>query len=157
MRIAQVQRIEVEPDPRDQRDRDQHRDGETPEHALAVTDQEVVQRRHPRVAHLQRLQPGPGQHHQRRQQGQVQRQRDQHAQARDHAQFGNADVLGGQEGEEAQRHRRPGHGKRAADAARRPSERALDVGFDQPLGAEPHGHLDAEVDAETHEQRDERH
>ena len=156
MGIAQVERVEIEHHPRQQRDARGQRRHERPQHRAAPSLQQTIDRREPRKARLAARRARPEHDHQRGEQGHAQRQRDTHAQPGDHARLGDADIFGRQERAEAeedrprrQRQWRAEHG--GGLAQRRIGRRAA-----RALGIVADADLDAEIHAQSDEQRDER-
>ena len=107
----------------------------------------MVQRRHPLVADIPRLQGRAQEDQQRRQDGQRQDQRDDHAKSGDDAKLGHPDVRGRQKSEEPEGDRRRRQRQGAADPAGRGGERLADLMLQQSLRSEAHAELDAEIDA----------
>ncbi len=156
VRVAQMERVEVEAHERQQGDAGQHRDAERPQHCLAAPREPMVDRRRAAESDFAPRYTGPEQHQQRREQGDAQDQRDHHAHAGDDAQFSDADIVGRQERTEAEEHRARSQRQRRRQRHRRPLQRRRDRRAVHPFGIEADADLDPEIDAEADEQGDER-
>ncbi len=87
-----------------------------------------------------------------RQQGQVKRQRQGHADAGNEAELGDARIIGRHEGEEAHRGGECGNRQRPADFGRGTVQRRGDIAGAEALVAVAHAELDAEIDGMTDEE-----
>ena len=99
---------------------------------------------------------GLEQHQHRGQQRDARHQRDDHPEPGDDAELGDADVIGRQERAETEEHRPRGKRERRAERGRGTLEGCPGIGAVEPLGVEAHRDLDAEIDPEPDEQRNER-
>ena len=95
----------------------------------------------------------------RRADRQVERQGDEQADAGDDSQLRDPDIGGGREGQEAAGDGRRRQGQRAAHALSGGDQRisGSTSTSSRLLRSEPNGELNAEVDAQAHEKRDESH
>ncbi len=97
----------------------------------------------------------PQQDQQRRQEHDAETKRHDHAEAGNDAEFRHADIAGWQEGEETSADRGCRQRQRSADAGSRLDERRLACGMDESLGKRTDAQLNAEIDTEAHEERNE--
>ena len=156
LRIAQVDRVEVELHEVEQRQAGHDEEQRAHDDDDAVPLEELVHRRQERVAdrfifagRIEQLQHG-GQH---RDAGE---ERDQHAGAGDLAEFGNALVIGRQETQEAGGGRHRGERQRNRRTSRRVLQRQRQILVLEALGTVADAELDAEIDAEADEQHGKR-
>ncbi len=99
----------------------------------------------------------PQQDQQRRQENDTETKRNDHADAGNGAELRHADIAGWQEGEEACTDRGCRQRQRSADARPRLDERRLARGMDESLSERTDAQLNAEIDTEAHEERNEGH
>ena len=152
MRVHQVERIEVEGQPRQQRDRPDRQQSGDRQNLLATPQQKRVEAGQYLETDGMRLRPQTQQRHQGRQQGQAEEHRDQHADAGDDPQLGHAAIGGRQKRQEA------GTGGNRRQHQRRPDEApgagkgAGEIVLPVALRAIADGELDAEIDCDADEQ-----
>ena len=152
LRIAQVDRVEVELHEIEQRQAGHDEEQRADDDDDAMLFEEFVHRRQERVTdrlafagRVKQLQHG----RQRRDAGD---ERDQHAGAGDLAEFGNALVVGRQETQEAGGGRHRGERKRHRRTSGRALQRQRQIFVLETLGTVADAELDAEIDAEADEQ-----
>ncbi len=150
--VLEVQRVEIEVEPRQQRQSHDGDDARRGEHRVAPAGEEAVDRRGPGIADRLALAARLEKRQQRGQQGEVEEQGDHHAGAGDQAEFRNALVVGRQEGKETRHQRKRRQGKGPGHSARGTAERGLQVVDAMALAAVKHGVLDAEIDGDPDEQ-----
>ena len=155
--IAQVHRIEIEPQPIKQRRRAENdeRGDDEDRHAMAL--EEIVDRREECVAERVRLAARLEQAQQRRQQSDAGEERDQHAEAGDQSELGQPPVLRRQEREKARRGGERRERQRRAGAPAGMQQRLVQTVDFVPLGPIADAELDSEIDAEADEQHGEIH
>ena len=156
LRAAQIDRIEVELQEIKQRQAG-HRDHQrADDDADAMFFKEVIDRRQEGIADGFLLAGRVEQAQQRRQHRDAGQKCDQHADAGDLAEFGDALVIGRQEREEAGRRRHRRQRKRDRDMFGGLRQRRLQIIVLEALRAVADAELDAEIDAEADEQDRER-
>ncbi|SAK75147.1 hypothetical protein AWB81_03523 [Caballeronia arationis] len=155
VRVLQMQRIEVEAQVQEQRQRADHDDQRADQHGFAIAVEIFVDGRERREARRARL-AGRREHLQeRRQERHVGHERDDHPDARDQPEFGHAAIGGRQEREEARGRGGSGERQRHGDVPRGFGERDVEPAVPVAFLAIAHAELDAEIDAEADEQHHE--
>ncbi len=157
LRTAQIDRIEIELQPIEQRQSGRHHEPGADDDRDPLALHEPVDRRERLVSHLGRLARGLEQHQQCRDHGDAGQERDDHAEAGEQAELGETLVVGRQERQEAGRGGGGGERQRRAHVFRGVEQRRVQIVDLVALGAIAHAELDAEIDAETDEQDRERH
>ena len=152
---AQVERVEVEAQAREQRQaQNDGRQGHADD-PVAPPVEKAVERRERGPADRRRLAARLEHGEQRRKQGYGGRERDDHAGSGDQAEFGQTHICGRQERVEGGRDRGRREQKRRRHAARGGLESLAEIALAMPLGAVADAELDAEVDAKANEQHGE--
>ena len=152
LRAAQVQRIEIELQPRQQREARRRDDSRRNEHAAALPQQESVEPTERRIAHRGALPGWAQERDERRKQTDAGNERNQHAGTGDDAELRHAAVRSRQEGVEARGDRGGGERQSATDLAAGIPQRALQIVVVVALGTIANAELDTKIDAQADEE-----